>query len=1157
MSPLPEGARWSDAALTLFEAEGEIAVSAAAGAGKTTALVELLRRRLAGAGPGPALAPREVVAITFTERAGAELVARLGRELADGVRSLREAGTEEGAARLEAALRDLPSLAVGTIHGWAAGLLRQHALEAGIDPDFAVLDEEEAGELLAAASLGAAVEALDGGSADALRLAAALGGAQAVADAAASLVRERATRGLSGDPGWVEGDPAAVDAARTALLDASAELAGMAGQATTATGREALARLARAREEVLAGERAVDPVAEADRLGRLAAALKGWRTGKRDPAALLEARARLIDSAGRLGPLAAELAAAPLAGALAGVVAGAARRYAAAKARAGGLDFDDLLAGARNLLRGSPALAGDLRSRVRALLVDEYQDVNGLQAELFDLLAPPLRVAVGDAKQSIYRFRGADVAVFAGLIRRLEAGPGRVVHLRENHRSVPGVVDLVNAVFAAGGGVLGVPFGPEDRLLSMREEGDRPATELLEDAPGAAEAGSEERRLLEARAVAARVAELVAAGRRPAEVALLFRRLTHVAVFERALREAGLPVRVARGGGFFQAPEVRDLGELCASVEEPGDEVAWAALLRSPLCALSDGSLVALARGGLSRLARLPPASAEEVLLAARGGAPAPDGEAHRLRRFLDTWRSLRSSRRRLDAAEMLEHAAERLDLEAALLAGPDGERRAGNLRKALALVRRLADRGATPADVAARLRRLALAPPREPEADAGDADAVSLLTVHQAKGLEWPVVVLPDLAARPPSSPRRPVLDERGRVAVPLPGAGGDGSEETATTARLRAAAAAAEAAESQRLLYVALTRARDRLVLSGAGGRPPTGSWAEAVLQAPPDLLERRSAPSWPPPATAPRVAEAGEPVAPRLRAAPPAPTLRFPVTGLAEYARCPRRHWMGTQMRLPEPRTERGGERRAGDDPDRATFRGTLAHALLAEVDLGAEDGAARRESLEAAAERRGEDPRRPAVREIVDEVEGFLASSDGAFLRGAAADGSLRREIPFVIRVGGEHEEGVAPAEAGAGGPEAGAVYLDGTIDALVVGPDEVQVLDYKFARHHPGAEDRYRFQLAAYALAAQRAFPGRPVRALLHYLRGDGRTVDVTPGPDGLDRLARELPALARAAARGEGRDLSPSELGRDRARCESEGCGFVARCFGGPAPDPA
>jgi ATP-dependent exoDNAse (exonuclease V) beta subunit len=257
------------------------------------------------------------------------------------------------------------------------------------------------------------------------------------------------------------------------------------------------------------------------------------------------------------------------------------------------------------------------------------------------------------------------------------------------------------------------------------------------------------------------------------------------------------------------------------------------------------------------------------------------------------------------------------------------------------------------------------------------------------------------------------------------------------------------------------------------------------------------------------------------------------------------------MGSQMRLPEPRPEPGGDRRTADDPDRATFRGTLAHALLAEVDLGAPAGPERRALLEAAAARRGEDPRRPAVREIVDEVEGYL---DGAgWLSGAAATGTLRRELPFVIRLEGERAEGIAPAEAGAVG--AGAVYLDGTIDALVATPDEVRVVDFKFARHHPGAEERYRFQLAAYALAAARAFPGLPVRAELHYLLGGGRVVDVTPAPGEVERLARDLPGLARAAARGEGRDASPGTLGRDVARCAAEGCGFVARCFGDrPAP---
>ena len=312
-----------------------------------------------------------------------------------------------------------------------------------------------------------------------------------------------------------------MERARGELLAAASGLAALAGIATTATGREALAALAARLDEVRSAPRMEAHRVEAERLSVLSAATKGWRTGKRDPPELLSARGRLEEAARLLPLAAAELAAAPAAAALASLVGEVERRYAEAKARAGALDFDDLLVRARDLLRDAPAVRQEVRSRVRALLVDEYQDVNGLQAELFDLLAPPegnegadplLRVAVGDAKQSIYRFRGADVTVFASLIERLGSGDGQVVHLRENHRSTAGVVDLVNAVFGADPAALGVPFGPEDRLRSTREGGELPAAELLDEgSPGT----GEERRSLEARAVAARAAELVAGGRRP------------------------------------------------------------------------------------------------------------------------------------------------------------------------------------------------------------------------------------------------------------------------------------------------------------------------------------------------------------------------------------------------------------------------------------------------------------------------------------------------------------------------------------------------------------------------------------------------------------------------------------------------------------------
>ena len=1119
MSPLPTGAAWSDAALALFDATGATAVSAAAGAGKTTALVELLRRRLAGDGPGEPLSPRDVVAITFTTRAGAELAERLGWELAEGVRLLRAAGDEARAGRLEEALREMPSMSVGTIHGWAAGLLREHALEAGLDPDFAVLDEEGSADLLSVAALEGTVTALDRGAAPHRRLATALGGARSLGAAAAALIRARSTRGFEGEPEAVQGSPEEVEAARRELRAAAAELAGLAGRATTPTGRAALAEL---------GAR-LDGSPEG-----LAAATKGWRSGKRDPPEIATARSRFESAAAALPLLAAERDAEPLARAMASLVGDVERRYREAKDRAGVLDFDDLLLRARNLLRDAPGLRSEIQARVRALLVDEYQDVNGLQAEIFDLLAggmssdgeeeapAQLRVAVGDAKQSIYRFRGADVGVFAGLIRKLAGGGGKVVHLRENHRSTAGVVDLVNVLLSGEEGGLGVPFGEEDRLRATRLGGESPAAEILDDDEGGL---ADERRHREASAVAARVAGFLAVGTPPGDVAILFRRLTHVGDFERALRQAGVPVRVARGGGFFQASEVRDLGELCALVEEPGDEVAWAALLRSPLCGISDATLFALARRGLSRLARVDPAEAAAEVQAA------PGGEGDRLRRFLKTWRELRDGRRRLDVGETVAFAVDRLDLEAALLSGPDGERRGANVRKAVALAARLASRGVSVAAFAERIRKLSRLPPREPEADGGDADAVSLLSVHQAKGLEWPVVFVPEIGSRPPSPARGPALDEQGRVAVPFFGDGGEEQRETATTARLRDAAIRDERAESRRLLYVALTRARDRLVLSGSATRSTAGTWAEVVARAPASLLRRCAQAALPAPVPASRTPSAAVSVAaPPLRAAPPPLPLRLSVTSLVEYARCPRRHWLAVQMKLPEPMVEAHG----GHGPERATVRGTLAHALLAEVDLLAPP-LSRRQLLAAAATRRGEDPARPGTRRILDDVARFLDSPEGRRLAGWARSGSLRREAPFLLRL-----------------PGSPPCYLDGTIDALAVNPEGVEILDFKYAPYHPGAEERYRLQLAAYALAASRAFGERPVRASLHFLRMAQRTVDVTPSGEALRRLAEEIPSLALGAFRGDGRDLSPVDVGRDEARCRAEGCGFAARCFGPP-----
>jgi ATP-dependent exoDNAse (exonuclease V) beta subunit len=1162
--------------LELFALAGPTGVSAGAGSGKTTALVELCLRLLSGEATGTACAPSELAAITFTEKAAEELALRVRAAVAARARAARDAGAGEEARAWAARLAGLDGMAVGTIHGFCGRLLREHAPEAGLDPEFEVADEERASSWLAASAREAVVAALDAGDPGARALVAALGvnGARGgLAELIAGLVRERATRGDEGPPAVAPSPGPEALAARADLLAAAEAFRAAGAGARGKAARDVAAAFAAALAGV--GREDRDGPLTAGALSRLSAlgdAVRGRAFG-RDDADLQALRAEVAARAAGFVPLAAEVLASREKGALAGLVSACEARSAARKRAANVVDFDDLLLGARRLLRGDPAVRAEVRGRLRALLVDEYQDVNPVQEDVLEALAGgpppgPVRVAVGDLKQSIYRFRGADVAVFTRLLRRLGEGEGRVLHLSDNHRSAPAVLDAVNAVSER---VLQPPageaprddeiaFGPRDRLAPRRPPGEAPAVELLVDG---GEGAAAERRAREARAIAARIAALVsgAAGdvvreRRPgggeaprraryADLAVLFRRLTQTREYERALRAAGIPYRLARGGGFYQAPEVRDVGELLALLADPGDAAAWAALLRSPLCLVSDGALVLLARAGLP------------ALLPRGGGAPAlpgglDPGERARLERFLACVRALRALAGRIPAGELAARAAEALDLEAAHLAAPGGARRAVNLEKAIALARARSAAGASAAELARHFRTMAARPPREPEADLPDEDAVALLSVHQAKGLEWPVVFVPDLGAKARNDARRALLDGDGRVCAAHFDVAEERWHEPAALAAAKASDRRSAAAESRRLLYVALTRARDRRVLSGeaANGGETWRGLVEAGLAGREDLARRlpveevRTARGGAP-AAAPVLAPAGSgaalpatpgPPAPAplrlaLAAVPPTP-VRLAVTDLAELSRCPRRHHLGRVLGLPEPKGLPGAP--PVDDPGRATARGTLAHALLAECDPAAPP-LERRAQLQAAALRRGYDPAARGVKAILSEVTRFLSSPGGRALADAAEEGRLRREVPFLLRL-----DGVDGAPA---------VYLTGALDALLRERrgGGLTVVDFKYATPRPGAAERYRVQLAAYALAARRASPGARVRARLQFLRGDLRALDVTPEPAELEAFARRAPALALAALRGDG-ERPPSELGRDEARCRAEGCGYVTRC---------
>jgi len=1168
--------RFSETAERLFALSGPTAVSAGAGSGKTTCLIELCVRLFSGEALGVPCHPSEVAAITFTEKAALELEERLREALLVRARG-------DGGRGWKLLLHGLERMAIGTIHGFAGRLLQKFALEAGLDPDFEVADEERSQVWLREAARGAVVAAIDAGRPETLLLAAAYGTGgrrSGLGDLVADIVRERRTLGETAPICAAQDSPGEVLVARASSLAAARALIALRSEIRTATGARALEELARAVARLEEVDREGPVRAEAlARYRELALSVRGWRVGGSDGARAL--KEQLVSACEAFSSGAAEMLAGPQKRELCALIADAEVRYEARKREEGALDFDDLLVRARDLIRDNVDLRGELRDSLRALLVDEYQDVNALQQEIVELLTGeeggargPVLVAVGDLKQSIYRFRGADVAVFRGLIERFaKSPPARVLHLVENHRSLPAVLELVNEVFSrcmdapADARPYELAFAASDRLVAVRRGGGFPACEILEDGE---EGSAAERRSREARAIGARIQALVSgragvelraegegAGRCPrhADIAVLFRRLTQLGEYERALREEGIPYRLARGGGFYQAPEVRDLGELLASLSEPEDEIAWAALLRSPWCGVSDGALFALSRLGLSTLARRTPEHVVAELVRAcpsaqepwpelkMGGAEAlpASTEAERLGRFLSEWHSLRGLVGRIELPALLSRAVERLDLEAAHLAATDGERRAMNLRKALCLAERFHGEGGPACAFARRLRRMANEPGREPEAELEAGDAVALLSVHQAKGLEWPVVFVADMGALPPCDVRRAVRDPAGALAVAFFEPGSDVHHATGALEQARAEGRRATAAESRRLLYVALTRARDRLVLSGEGSRS-SGSWRDLVekgLAARPDLALRiplvkaGTFSVGPGPETrGARREHCASPAGPLSLATPPGEgATRVSVTELAEFARCPRRVFFSRHLRLAEPGPGGGAP---NDDPDRATARGTLAHAMIAEVDLCAPPLELRAQ-LGAVATRRGYDPDSRAVRRIIAEVSCFIDSAAGKELSRAGRKGALRREVPFLLKLGAE------------GVP---ACYLGGALDALVDDGRSLAVLDFKYAHARPGAGERYRFQLLAYVLAAMRALPGRKVTSRLQFLRGRCGSIDVTPSETELRSFAREAPRLAWAAKAGTEFLRPPAELGRSEERCRLERCGYLARCYG-------
>ncbi len=1045
-------------------------VEASAGTGKTNVLIRRILHTVLEHGPGGEPLPlARICAITFTEKAAGEMKVRLRHEF----ESAALAGGDRG-ARARQALLDLESAAISTIHAFAVSLLKERPVEAGLDPRFTVLDEIQS-ELLFLevweAWLQRAIEERRAALENALR---ARLGLEALRSAARALRHHaRDVRRLRLPPPPTEEE---ARAQITELLEYGRHLQGLAvdpSDKLLALLVDACAWLAKPEGPVVPGKPGNKGTA------------RGWREGKDTVEAAREFVRNVVDYRGRylLFPVKRILDAV-----LRLIIGEFLPEWEAHKRARGLVDFDDMLGHARDLLRSSRAAREDLRLKYSVLLVDEFQDTDATQWEMVRLLvageeegsapgegpvSPGRLFVVGDPKQSIYRFRGADIETYLDV----SSSPSMMslglaqLSLTTNFRSVPSILSFADELF---GGVMkkedGKPYQPD--YLAFGGRGVRgglpgaPCVHLLgdRDNDGNFAGSGHEFVAVEARRIAALIASMrvnpewrveVADGSetiwRPPrfrDMAILLPVLTQTDALESELRDAGIPY-VLEGGKFYYArSEVSSALTVLRAVSNPNDAVALYGALRSVFFGVSDEDLLR--------------ANIQGLPLDYRCDVPSDSV----LNRPYGILRELHLHRHDRTASETLERLLHRTGAREVLAVR--GVQSIANLNKLVRTLRAL-QQDATFYEVVEMIAGMDEEGMAESESRIMEdqSDAIRVLSIHRAKGLDFPIVIVAGLGIQRRLQHAEFLADihESGVFGLNL------GSKESGLQthgwAELAEAEKAKEGAELVRQLYVALTRARDHLVISThVRGRwaQETERWAanysktrlEPFSSSLEDLFRRE-------PPFARFIDNESLPTAvPPAPAGTSIPKLDAPATLAAQYSELRR-----LLLETPEARIRRaasaGAEQERGEEEfhdfarERAVRIGTAFHQVMETADLralSAVEGTAR----EAGAAQRLDENGFRTVKEMLDRT---LGSDMMSRVRNSLQSGKrVWRELPYVRPLGTDHKE-----------------IEEGKIDLLFEEEEGWVLVDYKTDVLPEGNQDprnyfqnKYAAQVQAYAAA---------------------------------------------------------------------------------------
>ncbi len=877
-----------------------VGLSAGAGCGKTFVLTQRFLRHLR---PGPDAIPlNRIAAITFTDKAA--------REMRDRIRSacLAELQSVSDVDRgyWLAIFRGIDEARISTIHSFCASLLRRHAVEAGVDPGFTLFEQAIADSLLEETVTRSVFDLIVAENQDVERLVLHFELRPTIAHLV-SLVNCRMGFDFSD---WIELTPDTLvdhwtsywQIAVLPLIEQQFYEAAEIGQLATflqSSGPVDPKLVTKAKQAFQLLQDHLDsagnwwqyrPALKTVSQASLNEQLAAWKEigdmtkarrsskGERDPddetfrdlldaikSKPLKVLNQCLDIDFNQLPEVAELSLAAI-----HITQQLCQDYDAAKQLAGGLDFTDLLTKTADLLAHYPAVKESVAASIDLLMVDEFQDTDPVQAEMVRAICGPHLATgklflVGDAKQSIYKFRGARPEVFSQLRNSLP--PAGRLPLSVNFRSQPQLLTFVNRIFSLAMRSTYEPLEPFDKTQHSPKPvieflfASRPASEEPNTTPNQPDKNAalpkpshwyaEQKTQTEADWLAARISSLLVdstprvrdkapSGQailrpiRPGDIVILFRALTKVAIFENALRQQQIDYYLVGGRSFFAQQEIFDIAGLCRFLAEPRDEVALLTILRSPLFCLNDEAIFSLT---------FPAAGTGRTIPLSQGLFLEPISQLapqyqERVRFAAHTLQWLLSQKDRLPLAQLLRAAIDRTGYDAALLLEHLGTRKVANLQKLIGMAETFDQAGVTSlGEFATRLERSIREESHEQDAvtlpEAGNV--VRLMTIHQSKGLEFPVVFVADMHSDA-GGHRLPVcLDESLGAVLPIRSTGEEATKSLPQVA-FQILDAEAERQENLRVLYVALTRAADHLILSAALEDPtrPPSPWMAAIAAA-----------------------------------------------------------------------------------------------------------------------------------------------------------------------------------------------------------------------------------------------------------------------------------------------------------------------------------